>query len=412
MVILVVFEAPQYWAVNNMNNTPFYIKAQQVCCETEIKLKHFVLIEDGIITTITDTPKRGIKVIDFGAATLIPGMIDMHIHGREGCDVMDAKLSSIKTISASLAKHGVTGFLATTVTGDWQNTLAAFDIIGQATKQQMPGAQVLGAYNEGLFFTETHKGAHNEAFFLELTKERVDDIISASKQSLKVMALAPEFHNSTDIIAYLSSKNIKVMLGHTNATFKQSQAALKAGAAGGVHIFNGMSGIHHRDPGCAGAVLMDDEAIAEVIADGVHLHPSIMEMVYRLKGPKKMALISDCINAGGYPDGNYRLGELNVSVKDGIARTASGSLAGSTLTLELSVKNIINMAKVPFLEAVHMASLVPANHLGLADSLGSIAIKKRACLTVWDDNFKILATFIDGELVYQPADIQPIKANV
>lgn len=406
LAIQAVSEVLQYWENINMNKTPFYLKAQQVCCEQEIKQQHFVLIEAGIITEITDTPKTGINVIDLGEATLLPGMIDMHIHGREGCDVMDAKLSSIETISTSLAKHGVTGFLATTVTANWKNTLAAFAVIGQARKQKMPGAQVLGAYNEGLFFTETHKGAHNEEFFLRLTKARVDEIIEASQESLKVMALAPEFQDSLDIISYLAEKNIRVMLGHTNATFEQSQAALEAGASGGVHIFNGMSGIHHRDPGCAGAVLMDKEAVAEVIADGVHLHPSIMAMIYQLKGPEKIALISDCINAGGFPDGDYRLGELTVTVKEGIARTASGSLAGSTLTLELSVKNIIDLAKVPLLEAIHMASLVPAKHLGLADSLGSIAINKRACLAVWDDNFNVLATFVDGELVYQNIENQ------
>jgi len=378
----------------------YYLKAKRIFTENGILENHAVLVEHGIICEITDTLKSDTNLIDLGDVNLMPGMIDMHIHGREGCDIMDAKMSSINTISSSLAKHGVIGFLGTTVTADWQQTIAAFSVLGEAAKQSLPGAQVLGAYNEGLFFTETHKGAHNSDFFLRLTKERIDAIFDATQGTLKVMALAPEFTDSLNVISYLESLNVKVMLGHTNATYQQAVDALEAGACGGVHIFNGMSGIHHRDPGCAGAVLMDDNAIAEVICDGIHLHPTIMQLVYKLKGPEKIALISDCINAGGFSDGKYRLGELDVYVKEGVARTEQGSLAGSTLTLEVSVKNLVEMAKVPLLEAVHMASLVPAKFLGLGESLGSIAIGKRACFAVIDEDFEVKSTYIDGELVY------------
>jgi len=379
---------------------PYYLKAKRIFTENGILENHAVLVEHGIISEITSIPKSEIKLIDLGNVNLMPGMIDMHIHGREGCDIMDAKMSSINTISNSLAKHGVIGFLGTTVTADWQQTLAAFSILAEAAKQTLPGAQVLGAYNEGLFFTETHKGAHNSDFFLRLTKERIDAIYAATQGTLKVMALAPEFTDSLNVISYLESLNVKVMLGHTNATYQQAVDALEAGASGGVHIFNGMSGIHHRDPGCAGAVLMDDNALAEVICDGIHLHPTIMQLVYKLKGPEKIALVSDCINAGGFSDGKYRLGELDVYVKEGVARTEQGSLAGSTLTLEVSVKNLVEMAKVPLLEAVHMASLVPAKFLGVGDSLGSIDVGKRACFAVINDDFEVKSTYIDGELVY------------
>ncbi|WP_340679691.1 N-acetylglucosamine-6-phosphate deacetylase [Paraglaciecola sp.] len=387
-----------------MQNRPYYLKSAQVLTEDAVKTNYFVLVENGIITDMSDTPNPEYEIIDLGDSLLIPGLIDLHIHGREGCDVMDATLSSIETISSSLAKHGVTGFLATTVTANWQQTLDAFTVIGRASKQKLPGAQVLGAYNEGLFFTETHKGAHNEKFFLPLTKERVDAIYNASQGSLKVMALAPEFQDSLEIIDYLVSLGVKVMLGHTNATYQQSVDALSAGACGGVHIFNGMSGIHHRDPGCAGAVLLDEQAVAEVIADGVHLHPSIMSLIYRLKGPKKIALISDCINAGGFNDGIYRLGELDVIVKNGIARTQSGSLAGSTLTLDKSVKNFVDMVNVPLLEAIHMASLVPATHLGLDNILGSIALNKRANFAVLSSELTVKATIIDGDFIYRHPD--------
>jgi N-acetylglucosamine-6-phosphate deacetylase len=297
------------------------------------------------------------------------------------------------------------GFLATTVTSTWDNTLAAFENIGNCYQHQPSGAQVLGAYNEGLFFTEDHKGAHDEKYFLPLDRENIDAIIDATQGALKVVALAPELPGSEAIIRYLTSKNIKAMLGHTNANYQQTCDALHAGACGGVHVFNGMKGIHHRDPGCAGAVLLNNDAYVEVIADGVHLHPGILEMIYRMKGPKKMGLISDCIVAGGMSDGTYRLGMLDVEVSEGVARTKSGSLAGSTLTLERAIANLVNLADIPKLEAVHMASLIPAEFLGVSDSLGSIAINKRACLAIVDDDFTVQATIIDGELVFKSEDL-------
>ncbi|GGD69690.1 N-acetylglucosamine-6-phosphate deacetylase [Lacimicrobium alkaliphilum] len=379
---------------------PFYIRAGSVLTETEVLQNHCVLIDDGSVVDISSQPRPGIEVADYSELNLLPGLIDLHIHGREGCDVMDGSLSSIRTISRSLAKYGVTGFLATTVTADWEKTLRAYEIIGQASELCMPGAEVLGAYNEGLFFAEAHKGAHNEAFFLDLTRERIDKIYAASKGTLKVMALAPELGDSMEQIRYLASLGVQVMLGHTNANFDCASRALEEGAAGGVHIFNGMSGIHHRDPGCAGAVLLNQRALAEVIADGIHVHPSILQLIYRLKGASGIALISDCISAGGFPDGVYQLGELSVEVKNGVARTQSGSLAGSTLTLNQGVLNMNRLGQVPLLDAVNMASIVPARHIGIDDKTGSVACGKKANLTLVNDQLGVKATLVNGRFVY------------
>jgi N-acetylgalactosamine-6-phosphate deacetylase len=388
--------------MQTVNN--YYLSSSRTYLEDQIKKNAFILIKDGIISAIHEQPQPGIKILDLGNHKILPGLIDLHIHGREGCDVMDAKLSSLETISASLSHYGIVGFLATTVTSSWEKSLAAFSIIGEAASKKMPGSQVLGAYNEGLFFSETHKGAHNETFFLTLTKERIDQIYSASNGSLKVFAMAPEVEGSADLIPYLKSLGVRVMLGHTNANFDQACCALNAGASGGVHVFNGMSGIHHRDPGCAGAVLMNDDAFTEVIADGVHLHPTILKMVYRLKGAKKITLISDCINAGGLSDGTYRLGELDVKVEKGVARTLKGSLAGSTLTLNRAIENFVNLAGISEVDAVNMASLIPAKFLGLSDSLGSIAVNKRACFAITDETGDVLATILDGNLVFSKND--------
>ncbi|MGO2128658.1 MAG: N-acetylglucosamine-6-phosphate deacetylase [Pseudoalteromonas prydzensis] len=380
-----------------MSESAFYVKAAAIYCQDRVLKEHVMLVEKGRISAFTQTPQADLPIYDYGDAAIIPGLIDLHIHGREGCDVIDCKMSSIETISCSLAEHGVTGFLATTVTTDWQQTLNAMSVIGQAYVQQPSGAQVLGGYSEGLFFSEVHKGAHNQDYFLELSQSHLEAMINAANGSLKVVALAPEKSGANALIKFLTEQGIRVMLGHCDANYEQTQSALEHGACGGVHVFNGMRGIHHRDPGCAGAVLMNDDALVEVIADGVHLHPAILQLIYKLKGPQKIALISDCINAGGLNDGQYKLGKMDVFVENGVARTASGSLAGSTLTLELAVKNMHQLGSVALLEAINMASIVPAQFLNIADQVGSLATTKHANFAILDSNFTIQATYVKGQ---------------
>ena len=380
-----------------MIGSVFYVKADIIYCQERVLKNHFMLVENGIISHFTQNPTAGVPIDDYGNAAIIPGLIDLHIHGREGCDVIDCKMSSIETISCSLAEHGVTGFLATTVTTDWQQTLNAMSVIGQAYTQQPSGAQVLGGYSEGLFFSEVHKGAHNQDYFLELSQSHLEAMINAATGSLKVVALAPEKPGANVLIEYLTAQGIRVMLGHCDANYEQTQSALEHGACGGVHIFNGMRGIHHRDPGCAGAVLMNDDALVEVIADGVHLHPTILKLIYKLKGPQKIALISDCINAGGLNDGEYKLGKMDVVVQQGVARTASGSLAGSTLTLEQAVKNMHQLGSVELREAINMASIVPAQFLNIASQVGSLAEGKHANFAILNSDFSIQATYVKGQ---------------
>ncbi|MBB1420935.1 N-acetylglucosamine-6-phosphate deacetylase [Pseudoalteromonas sp. SG43-7] len=380
-----------------MIGSVFYVKADVIYCQERVLKNHFMLVENGIISHFTQNPTAGVPIDDYGNAAIIPGLIDLHIHGREGCDVIDCKMSSIETISCSLAEHGVTGFLATTVTTDWQQTLNAMSVIGQAYTQQPSGAQVLGGYSEGLFFSEVHKGAHNQDYFLELSQSHLEAMINAANGSLKVVALAPEKPGANALIKFLTEQGIRVMLGHCDANYEQTQSALEHGACGGVHVFNGMRGIHHRDPGCAGAVLMNDDAFVEVIADGVHLHPTILKLIYKLKGPQKIALISDCINAGGLNDGEYKLGKMDVVVQQGVARTASGSLAGSTLTLEQAVKNMHQLGSVELREAINMASIVPAQFLNIASQVGSLAEGKHANFAILNSDFSIQATYVKGQ---------------
>lgn len=376
----------------------YALRAATVVCEAEDRHGAVLSIEDGRIAAVGEAGGHN-RPIDLGDATIIPGMIDIHIHGRARRDVMDADPESLRVISASLARHGITGFLATTVTSGWQRTLDALSTVRASAEAQMPGARLLGAYSEGLFFNCTHKGAHNDAFFLPPTIERVDAMIEAAGGKLRVIALAPEIEGAMDVVRHAAAKGIKVVLGHTDASYDQARAALEAGASGGVHVFNGMRGIHHREPGCAGALLLE-RATVEVIADGAHLHPAILLLISRLKARDDILLISDCMCAGGLADGDYRLGETDVTVKDGIVRTGTGSLAGSTLTLDRAIVRMADEAGVPFRDAVHMASLSPARFLDLGDRLGSIAPGKAADLAILDADRRVRATIVGGELVY------------
>ncbi|PCK30764.1 N-acetylglucosamine-6-phosphate deacetylase [Pseudoalteromonas piscicida] len=362
--------------------------------------QHVVVIKGERFDTIISASDAPDEVERYPELDMWPGLIDLHIHGREGCDVIDGKLSSIETISASLLRHGVTGFLATTVTTTWPQTIAAMRVVGEAYKLRLPGAQVLGGYSEGLFFSEKHKGAHNEAFFKPLDEALIDEMIAAADGALKAVALAPEKANGIAMTEYLSKRGVRVMLGHCDANYDQTSKALAHGACGGVHVFNGMRGIHHREPGCAGALLLDSQALVEVIADGIHLHPAILQLIYRLKGQQKVALISDCINAGGLKDGEYQLGEMPIVVNEGIAKTHSGSLAGSTLTLEKAVKNLTELAGIPLHEAINMASLVPATYLNVAPELGSIEAGKIAHFSLVDDAFHIHHCNLFGQAVF------------
>ncbi|WP_368195967.1 N-acetylglucosamine-6-phosphate deacetylase [Aeromonas sp. R2-2] len=332
--------------------------------------------EGGIITAIapiTDgDPARDVEL-------LVPALIDGHVHGGAGVDVMDSEDNALATLSMAKAAEGVGAFLATTVTAPLPEIEQTLARIADGVARGMPGAELLGCYLEGPYFTPDNKGAHDQALFRELDIAELNHLQQLARGTLKVVALAPEKTNAIAAIHHLAANGIRVMLGHSAADHDTTMAALAAGASGLVHCFNGMRGLHHREPGMVSAGLVHPAAWLELIADGHHLHPSVLKLCHCCAG-QRLLLVTDAMRAAGMPDGHYLLGNYRVEMKNGVVRTETGGLAGSTLTLLGAVRNMVQLANVPLDEAIAMASLAPAKMLGIADRLGSLAVGKQANL--------------------------------
>lgn len=258
-----------------------------------------------------------------------------------------------------------------------------------------PGAQILGSYLEGPYFTPQNKGAHPPALFRELDVSELDSLIEVSQHTLRVVALAPEKPGALQAIRHLKQRGIRVMLGHSAATYDQTLAAFEAGADGLVHCYNGMTGLHHREPGMVGAGLTDPRAWLELIADGHHVHPGALRLC-ACCAKERIVLITDAMQAAGMTDGRYRLCGEEVNMHGGVVRTASGGLAGSTLSLDAAVRNMVAQAGITPADAIHMASLHPARLLGIDHQLGSLKPGKRANMIALDEGLYLQQIWIQG----------------
>nr|WP_305418558.1 N-acetylglucosamine-6-phosphate deacetylase [Photobacterium leiognathi] len=375
----------------------FALHPQRIFTPTGIVYNQYVIVNDGKIEAITETKPLDCDVTELEGQTLVPGFIDIHIHGRAGADVMDATPQALQTIADALPKTGVVAWVGTTVTAPWQDIINALQQVREFCQQpKQVGAKLLGSFLEGPYFTEAYRGSHPTQYLQAPSIAALAELKEVAGDSLIRVALAPEYQGSDEAIQWLTAEGIKTSIAHTSANFEQVTTAHQHGADCGVHLFNGMSGLHHREPGCAGAVLFHD-MLAELIADGIHVHPVMMQLAYRMKGYQQLALITDCMRAGGLSDGKYQLGTQMITVTNGEARTDDGSLAGSTCSLDQALRNMIMLAGVPEWEAVQMATSVPAKYVGIDDKLGFIKPGYNASFALLDPQFQIQATLIDGQ---------------
>jgi N-acetylglucosamine-6-phosphate deacetylase len=375
------------------------IKVGKIYTPKQVIDDGYLLILNGKIKEIT-TKKPSCEILDFSSCEAIPGMIDLHIHGIAGNDTMDGSIHSLQEMSMSLARHGVTGFLPTTLTHNFEHIKKAIKVVNEAMGQTK-GAEIIGSYVEGPYITPEHRGAHPVKFMRELSIEELNELIEVSNNTIKVITIAPEKELALEAIKFLTDKGIHVSIGHTNADYDMTNNAIEHGASVAVHTFNGMRGFNHRDPGCVGAVLTNGRCYCECIADLHHVHQGAIKLLYKSKGNERLLLISDSMAAADLPDGQYKLGTLAVKVENKIARTVeTGSLAGSTTNLLECLKNVKEILGTPLETILPMVSLNQAKLLNIDHEVGSLEPCKKANIVLIDQELTVQATFIKGDLVY------------
>jgi N-acetylglucosamine-6-phosphate deacetylase len=362
-----------------------------------------IVVEDGRIIDLQSRAAMEIpagRLLDFPGLILAPGFIDIHIHGGAGRDAMEASESALAQIERQLVKHGVTAYLPTTVTASQERILKALDGLGKliATANKNQGrAAPLGIHLEGPFISHAKRGVHPPQDLLPPSPEALERFWQASAGTIRMMTIAPELPGAVETIRYARNLGVHSSLGHSNATYQEAQSGISAGADHATHTFNAMRALDHRDPGILGAVLENDELTADIIADGIHVHPSVLKLFLRAKGADRAILITDAISATGMPDGVYSLGGLEVQVSNGRCEYLD-KLAGSVLTLDRAIRNVMSFAGWQLQQAVKLATLNPAQRLGISDQRGLLAPGRRADLVVLTPEGEVVHTIIGGEI--------------
>ena len=334
--------------------------------------------------------------------TIVPGFIDVHIHGAAGHDVMEGSYEAFAAITTSVVTRGTTALVATTVSASEEVTCTAVEAVAgwmeQRKNQSAAGpasAEILGIHLEGPFINPARRGAHSAEWVAAPSLAIFQRYLKAAKGCMCILTLAPELPGAADLIAEARKAGVVVSLGHTDASYAEAMAAIAGGASHATHVFNAMRPFTHRDTGVVGAVLTSPNVTAELIADGVHVDDAAIRVLLATKGVPGVILVSDGIAATGMPDGKYKLGTSEVRVTEGIARTSEGKLAGSTLTLDRALRHLLGLG-VPLREVLPMLTSNPARLLGLDHRKGSLKAGADADLLLLDDHFEVAGVMARG----------------
>ena len=359
-----------------------------------------VLIEAGRITEVGSADALavppGADVIDAAGMAVVPGFIDVHMHGLMGHDAMGADLAQV---IRDLPTFGVTTFLATTLTLPRNETLASLETMAEVLDAPPTGAQCLGIHLEGPFLSPSRPGMATSDWFEPLTWESFQTFQRAARGHIRMLTFAPEAGDAMTCIPHLVEAGVVPVIGHSDATFEQVAQAAKLGLSHATHTFNAMRPLHHREPGVVGAVMYLDEIVAELIADGVHVHPVAMALLLRVKGVERVALVSDAAMLAGLPDGEYEWEHKPVYVQDGSCRLADGTLAGAHALLDTGVRNLVNQVDLPLEQALVPATRVPARVLGLRK--GCLAPGYDADIVLLDSDLQPALTLVRGEIAFE-----------
>lgn len=378
----------------------YVIENGRIYTETETIERGYLVINNEKITEIKSGDYHGnLTTIDAQGQHIIPGFIDIHMHGGYGEDAMDASYDGLKHLSESLLSEGTTSYLATTMTQSDENITKALENIVnyQKAQDQYNAATIVGVHLEGPFISEHKVGAQNPAYVQRPTVAKVEQFQTTANNQIKVITFAPEVEGAHETLEALH-KEIQFSIGHTVATFDEVNDAVAHGAKHVTHLYNAGTSFEHREPGVFGAAWLNDQLSTELIVDGIHSHPAAVKIAYKQKGNARFFLITDAMRAKGMPDGEYDLGGQNVIVKGSEARLASGALAGSILKMNTGLKNLINFTGDTLDHLWRVTSLNQAIALNIDTQTGSLEVGKDADIVIVNDDIDVLATIKSGKI--------------
>jgi N-acetylglucosamine-6-phosphate deacetylase len=361
-----------------------------------------VLIENGIITQIgqIESDSSCKETLDAEGRILAPGLIDVHIQGAGGADILDATPEALETISRTCARFGTTGFLATTVFKPNQDN-QHLTLATKYTGQDLGGANLLGIHLEGPFISHQKKGMILPECICPPSEQILDEIQDITKGHLSIMTIAPEIPGNLGIIKSLINSGIITSFGHSSATYEQTLEGFEAGISHVTHLFNAMPSVHHRKPGPLVAIFETKSITAQVITDGVHIHPAVLNFSYENLGPDRTIPITDGMQAIGLGDGMFIYNGVEYESKSGAARYKDGTLIGTALGLSQMLQKFIVFTNCSLETAIRMATENPARILGIDKKKGSIAIGYDADLVLLDDNLAVNTTIVAGKIVFR-----------
>ncbi|GAA2914160.1 N-acetylglucosamine-6-phosphate deacetylase [Streptosporangium fragile] len=358
----------------------------------------WLTIEDGRITHVGQGTAPG-SGLGLGGGYVVPGFVDIHNHGGAGGSFPTGDPEQASRIADLHARHGSTTIMASLVTASLDDLTRATAALADLCEDGL----LAGIHFEGPYISAARCGAHNPALLREPSPGEFTELLKAGRGHVRMLTIAAELPGALDTVREAAANGVIAALGHSDATYEQTIAGIDAGARVATHLYNAMPPLHHRDPGPIAALLQDERVTVELINDGVHLHPAMTRLAFTVAGPRRTALITDAMAAAGMGDGVYGLGPMKVNVVDGVARLAEGgSIAGSTLTMDVAFRRAVQEVGLSLAEAAEIASLTPARVLGLDGRLGSVSVGKQADLVVLTDELEVAGVMKRGVWITEP----------